>query len=191
MVLGKTLFLHRSAPKGWWEDYIQLTARAPAPTASVARLSIGDFTLTEVTQLLEPLGQDRQAIDIHYKHGIRDLLGCPIAGRWLLAYWSKKVITLGLEQRAFLFLAATFAAIRLEKFQQPVPGRVPKGADITARELAVLRALSIGLRPAEVAKHLELGTETIRTHIKKAEVKLGVATPEAACCAAIRLRLIP
>ncbi len=62
---------------------------------------------------------------------------------------------------------------------------------MTARELSVLRALSLGQRPREVAKQLGLGGETVRTHIKKAQVKLGVGTPGAAIASAIRLYLIP
>ncbi len=27
--LGKTAFLHRSVPKGWWDEYMTLSARAP------------------------------------------------------------------------------------------------------------------------------------------------------------------
>ena len=62
---------------------------------------------------------------------------------------------------------------------------------MTARELSVLRALSLGDRPLDAAKHLELGAETVRTHIKKAQLKLAARTPSAAVAAAIRLRLIP
>jgi DNA-binding CsgD family transcriptional regulator len=55
----------------------------------------------------------------------------------------------------------------------------------------VLRALSLGERPNQVAKQLGLGEETVRTHIKKAQLKLGVRTLGAAIASAIRLHLIP
>ena len=55
----------------------------------------------------------------------------------------------------------------------------------------MLRALSLGERPSQVAEHLGLGEETVRTHIKKAQLKLGVRTLGAAIASAIRLRLIP
>jgi hypothetical protein len=31
LVLGKTVFLHKSVPKGWGEDRTQLTTGSPAP----------------------------------------------------------------------------------------------------------------------------------------------------------------
>ena len=189
--LGKTAFLHRSVPKGWWDEYMMLSARAPAPSAALARLAIAPYTMTEVTQMLEPLGEDRSAFDIHAKYGIRDALGCPIAGRWLFAYWSRRVIKLEPDKRALLFLAAMFATLNLQRFVQPSAERVPKGSTLTARELSVLRALSLGERPAGIAKSLGLGEETVRSHIKKAQTKLGATTLVSAVSRAIRLRLIP
>ena len=62
---------------------------------------------------------------------------------------------------------------------------------MTARELSVLRALSLGERPAGIAKNLGLGEETVRSHIKKAQTKLGANTLVSAVSRAIRLRLIP
>ena len=43
-----------------------------------------------------------------------------------------------------LFMGATFAAIRLQRLIGPQVGRIGKGAALTARELAVLRQLSMG-----------------------------------------------
>ena len=45
-------------------------------------------------------------------------------------------------------------------------------ASLTPRELSVLRWLSLGHRIAEVGEDLGLGEETVRSHIKKAQVKL-------------------
>ena len=134
----------------------------------MARLAIGPYTLSEVLQVLEPMGIDRWAVDLHHRYGIRDLMGVPIGGRWVFAFWSRKTIRIAPEERALLFLAAAYATIRLQKLVQPTSARIPKGAALTARELSVLRALSLGERPREVAKHLGLGDETVRTHIKKA-----------------------
>jgi LuxR family quorum sensing-dependent transcriptional regulator len=189
--LGKTVFLHRSVPKGWWEDYLRMTTLRPAPAMIMARLAIGPYTLSELLNVLEPIGIDRWAIDLHQRYGIRDLMGVPIGGRWVFAFWARKLIKIAPEERALLFLGGTYATIRLQKLVQPTPARIPKGAALTARELSVLRALSLGERPREVAKHLGLGEETVRTHIKKAQLKLGVETPGAAIASAIRLHLIP
>jgi DNA-binding CsgD family transcriptional regulator len=70
-------------------------------------------------------------------------------------------------------------------------GRIGKGAVLTARELAVLRLLSIGNPMREVADLLELGGETVRSHLKKAQAKLGVHDRTHAVAQAIRQRLIP
>ena len=71
-------------------------------------------------------------------------------------------------------MGATFAAIRLQRLVGPQVGRIGKGAALTARELAVLRLLSMGHHVRQVAGLLELGEETVRSHLKKAEAKLGV-----------------
>ena len=71
-------------------------------------------------------------------------------------------------------------------------GRIGEnGLTLTARELAVLRLFSIGKRVSEAATHLEPGEETIRSHLKKAEAKLGVHDRAHAVAQAIRLQLIP
>jgi DNA-binding CsgD family transcriptional regulator len=189
--LGRTVFLHRSVPKGWWEDYRGMSALSPAPSMIMARLAIGPYTLAQILRVLEPVGIDRWSIDLHHKYGIRDLMGVPVGGRWVFAYWARKLITSTAEESALLFLGAAYATIRLQKLVLPTPTRLGKGAALTARELSVLRALSLGERPSQVAKQLALGEETVRTHIKKAQLKLGARTLAAAIASAIRLRLIP
>ena len=67
-----------------------------------------------------------------------------------------------------------FATTRLQKLTPPFTGRLGKGACLTPRELWVLRSLSLGHRVAEIGKDLGLGEETVRSHVKKAQTKLGV-----------------
>jgi len=191
LVLGKTVFLHKSAPKGWWEQRMQLSAISPAPGDVVARLALAPFTISEVMRSLEPIGVDRWAVELNLKHGMRDFFGCPIGGRWLFAYWSPKVLQLQEDQRALLYLGAAFATTRLQKLAPLFTGRLGKGACLTPRELSVLRSLSLGHRVAEISKDLGLGDETVRSHIKKAQVKLGVRNSMHAVGQAIRMRLIP
>jgi DNA-binding CsgD family transcriptional regulator len=62
---------------------------------------------------------------------------------------------------------------------------------LTPRELSVLRLLSLGHRVAEISRELGLGEETIRSHVKKAQTKLGVRNSMHAVAQAMRLRLIP
>jgi DNA-binding CsgD family transcriptional regulator len=191
LVIGKTVFLHDSAPQGWWEERAQLSARSPAPSDIGARLALAPFTLSELMKSLEPIGVDRWAIELNLKHGIRDLLGCPIGGRWIFVYWSPKAMQLQQDQRALLYLGAAFATTRLQKLAPPFIGRLAKGASLTPRELSVLRSLSLGNRLAEISKDLGLGEETVRTHIKKAQTKLGARNSIHAVSRAMRLRLIP
>jgi DNA-binding CsgD family transcriptional regulator len=143
--------------------------------------------------MLEPVGVDRWPIELALKYGMRDTLNCPVGGRWVVAFWSAKVLSslLSEEARAILIMGATFAAIRLQKLVGPQVARIGKGAALTARELAVLRLLSIGRPMREAAANLELGEETVRSHLKKAETKLGVRDRTHAVAQAIREHLIP
>ena len=95
------------------------------------------------------------------------------------------------EQRVLLFLGASFAAIRLQKIIGPVPERIGRGYSLTPRELAVLRSLAEGKRMRDTANHLGLGEETVRSHLKKAQAKLGVHDRTHAVVQAIRQHLIP
>ncbi len=59
------------------------------------------------------------------------------------------------------------------------------------RFLAVLRLLSMGKQLAAIATHLGIGEETVRSHLKKAESKLGVRNRTHAIAQAMRRHLIP
>ena len=189
--VGKTVFLHKSAPVGWWDEHIELMGGHPGPGITFAQYSIASFTMSELMRTLEPLGVDRWPIELAQKYGMRDSLNCPVGGRWIVVFWSGKVLSLSEEARAVLSMGATFAAIRLQKLMGPQVARIGKGAALTARELAVLRLLSIGRSTKAAAALLELGAETIRSHLKKAEAKLGVHDRTHAVAQAIRHHLIP
>jgi len=66
-----------------------------------------------------------------------------------------------------------------------------KRASVTPRELAVLRLVSIGRRTEEIAQVLGLGEETVRSHLKKVQGKLGVRNRAHAAAEAVRQQLIP
>ena len=80
LVIGKTVFLHKSVPKGWWEERAQLATRSPAPMDVVARLALSAFSFSEMMKILEPIGIDRWAVDLNMKHGMRDAFNVP--NRW-------------------------------------------------------------------------------------------------------------
>jgi DNA-binding CsgD family transcriptional regulator len=143
--------------------------------------------------MFEPVGIDRWAHELGLKFGMRDGLTCPVGARWVVVYWSRKALshTLSPQLRALLFMAANFAAIRLEQIVGPDPGRIGKQMALTPRELSVLRLASNGHRTKRIAQLLELGEETIRSHLKKAQAKLGAKDRLHAVAEALRHQLIP
>jgi DNA-binding NarL/FixJ family response regulator len=63
-------------------------------------------------------------------------------------------------------------------------------AELTQRELAVLAMIADGLSHEQIGDRLGIGSETVRTHMKKACVRLGASTRTQAVAAALRQGLI-
>jgi DNA-binding CsgD family transcriptional regulator len=125
---------------------------------------------------------------------MRDALTCSVGRRWLVAYWSKRPLNskaLSEPNRIVLFAAASFAALRLEQLVDHDPQWKGKRPRVTPRELAVLRLASLGRQLDEIATALGLGEETVRSHLKKVQHKLGVRNRVHAASEAIRQQLIP
>ena len=164
-----------------------------APNLFLARSSLASFTWTELLRLFEPIGIDRSSHELALKYGMRDGLTCPVGGRWAVMFWSPRVLSNILTQpcRIMIFAAANFAALRLEQLAGPDVRRIRSSARLTSREVAVLRLVSTGGQTRDIAKALGLGEETIRSHLKKAETKLGVRNRTHAACEALRHALIP
>ncbi len=180
-----------STPKGWWEEWTRQIPHKLPIGYMLARMSLGPHTATESLQLLEPIGVDRWGFELAQKYGARDMFSCPVGGRWLIAFWSGGA--LGKEftdaARIMIFAAASFAALRLD--QLAVGPSTPPDHVITPRELSVLRLLSVGTPFKETAEYLGISEETVRTHLKKVQVKLGVRNRTHAVAEALRRRLIP
>jgi DNA-binding CsgD family transcriptional regulator len=191
--LGKSVFLHKDVPDGWWEEHVALSQGRFSPILFLARSSLASFTWTEVLRLFEPVGMDRWYHELALKYGMRDGLTCPVGGRWAVAFWSRRALSNILTQpcRIMIFAAANFAALRLEQLAGPDVSRIGSRARLTSRELAVLRLVSVGGQTHDIAQALGLGDETIRSHLKKAGTKLGVRNRTHAACEALRQTLIP
>jgi DNA-binding CsgD family transcriptional regulator len=190
---GSSVFLHKGVPKGWWEEYQTLARGKFRPLLFLAQSSMAPYTWAEAKQMVEPIGIDRWSEELFLKYGIRDALSCPVAGRWVVVFWSRKDLSKGLERqtRNMVFAAATFSALRLEQLTRPDFARTEGPARLTPRAIAVLRLISTGARHREVAKALQIGEETVRSHLKKVQIKLGVHNRAHAVAEALRQNLIP
>jgi len=192
LALGKTVFLHSDAPKGLWEEWSTKLHRHLPIGYLMARSALAPHTLTESLQALQPIGADRWGYELFLQRGVRDGLLCPIGGRWLVVFWSRKmlskVVTPGV--RVIIYAAASFAAMRLDQLVGAAAEGVNVSARLTPRELAVLRLLSFGTPFKEVAKYLGLGEETVRTHARKAQSRLGAKNRTHAVAEAIRQHLL-
>jgi LuxR family quorum sensing-dependent transcriptional regulator len=81
--------------------------------------------------------------------------------------------------------------LRLEQLIDHDPRWMGKRVRVTPRELAVLRLISMGRQTEQIAQVLGLGEETVRSHLKKVQTKLGVRNRSHAVAEAIRQQLIP
>ena len=191
--LGKSAFLHADVPEGWWEEYEALARGRFRPMLFLAKSSMASHTWTEVRRLMQPIGIDKWTYELALKYGMRDGLTCPVGARWVVGFWSRKELSNVLTQpiRILLFAAASFAALRLEQLVEPDPTRFGPRSQLTPRELAVLRLASMGAQSSEMSKALDIGSETVRSHLKKAQNKLGVCNRTQAVAEALRQNLIP
>ena len=191
--LGKSVFLHKDVPQGWWEEYTALAPGKFQPLLFLAKSSMAACTWTEVKRMLEPIGVDRWSDELALKYGMRDGLTCPVGGRWVVSFWSRRDLSKVLQERMRIAIvaAASFAALRLEQLAGPDAIRLGSRAHLTPRELSVLRLVSTGSQCHDAAKALGLGEETIRSHLKKAQAKLGVHNRAHAVAEALRQNLIP
>jgi DNA-binding CsgD family transcriptional regulator len=143
--------------------------------------------------MVQPIGSDTWSYDLALKHGMRDGLTCPVGGRWVVAFWSRKELSTIVTPplRIMISAAAGVAALRLNQLVDPDAHIFGQHTQLTPRELAVLRLVSTGVHNRQVAEALGLGEETVRSHLKKAQNKLGARNRTQAVVEALRQHLIP
>jgi LuxR family quorum sensing-dependent transcriptional regulator len=173
--LGKNAFIHNSVPQGWTEEWAAFVKSGHCLGLMTARMCLAPFTWKEMTRMFDPVGIDRWPVDLAHKYGMRDGFLCPVGGRWVLGFWSPKPLDCSFTQqpRGLLYMAASAAAVRLEHLVGYEGRRIDSRAHLTPREQSVLRHASLGQPLEEIARSLGLGQETVRSHFKKAQAKLG------------------
>src|SRR5215510_5306331 len=128
-----------ATPVDWWKEYAAKAAEGYDPGIMMAKTSLLAYTWTETMQFLEPIGIDRWPYNLALKYGIRDALTCCVGQRWLVAYWSRRVLRNLLTHplRILLIAAAGFAASRLDQVTMDRTKRFADPPRVTPRELAV------------------------------------------------------
>jgi len=190
--LGRNVFIHRDVPRGWTEEWAAFVTSGHCTGLMTARMCLAPFTWSELLRMLDPIGFDRWPFELALKHGMLDGYVCPVGGQWVVAFWSPRFLgqDFGQQARGLLYLAASAAAIRLERLTCNDAKRVGSRAALTPREQSVLRHASSGETLAEIAKALGLGEETVRSHFKKVQAKLGTRNRTHTVAEAIRELLI-
>jgi DNA-binding NarL/FixJ family response regulator len=95
--------------------------------------------------------------------------------------------------RGDALLAPSVTRRLIASFGRPArePVRPPGLAELTAREEEVLRLLAEGLSNAEIAARLFVGEATVKTHVARVLMKLGVRDRVGAVVVAFRAGLAP
>jgi DNA-binding CsgD family transcriptional regulator len=189
--LGRSIFFHPDFPgEDFWPEYQKLAIANGSLTNDYARHQSLPFTLTEAMRALRLTGGDRWLIELLQRFRIRDALYCPFR-RWILVFHSgREVLRVDHFDRhvlAWVAGAAVEQVERLVKKQWPFDQR----ADLTPREIEVLRVRSRGKKNPEAAKEMGVGIETVRTYLKRAKKKLRARDVTEAVAKAMRQGLLP
>ena len=88
-------------------------------------------------------------------------------------------------------LIASFTSAPPPREADPAPVQLSGVDELTARELEVLVLLADGLSNAEIAAKLYVGEATVKTHVARVLMKLGVRDRVQAVIVAFRAGLVP
>jgi DNA-binding CsgD family transcriptional regulator len=189
--LGRSIFFHPDFPgEDYWSEYQKLAIAHGSFTNDYARLQSLPFTLTEAMRALRLTGSDRWLIELLRRFRIRDTLYCPFR-RWNLVFHSGgEVLRIDYFDRHVLAWAAGAAVEQIERLVKKQL-LFDQRADLTRREIEVLRLRSRGKKNPEAAKEMGVGVETVRTLLKRAMKKLGAHDVTEAVVKAMRQGLLP
>jgi two-component system, NarL family, response regulator LiaR len=70
---------------------------------------------------------------------------------------------------------AVAAVLRGETFAPPTPRPVTKGAELSTRETEVLELICRGMSNLEIAEHLYVSVNSVKTYVRQIYQKIGVA----------------
>jgi DNA-binding CsgD family transcriptional regulator len=190
-VFSESILHHKSVPAAF-RDKLRLSTQKYGPSL-LAQMAADDpppFTITEAMQRLQLSGGDRWIIDLMHEHGIRDGFYCP-QGSWTVAFSSSQVLkpsALSQEARVSIDVAANLAVYRVKQLM--ASRVVAEAADLSPRELSVLRHLAGGMDAARIAEQMGLSENSVRTYLKRAQKKLKANSQVHAAVLAVRQRLI-
>lgn len=184
--------LHHESVPATFRDGLRASTQKYGPSL-LAQLAAEDpppFTITEAMQRLQLSGGDRWIIDLMHEHGIRDGFYCP-QGSWTVAFASRQVLkasALSQEARVTIDVAANLAVYRVKEVMASRMNA--EAADLSPRELTVLRHLARGMDAAGIAEQMALSENSVRTYLKRAQRKLNANSQAHAAALAMRRRLI-
>lgn len=170
----------------------------PSAMALAALANPPPFTFSEFARREQPRGTDRWIFDLLKEHGIADGLYCAY-GSWLVVYWSPVVLRGGAalidDARRVPTVLGGIAVGRLKELMKSHRKRGAKLAfaefpELAAGERAVLRHLSQGQEAVDIATAMGLSENTVRTHVRRAMLKLHAKNQLHAVAIAVRNRLI-
>ena len=187
---NQDVFAHESVPKEFWvEFWPMMRQQGPSVLCRMAWANPGLFTLTQAGRDLEPTGTQWWSFDLLKRHGMRDAAFSPV-GRWIVGYWSKKVLQLSPDNRATLYAAAAYAVGRLEGLLGEKKRSLQTSPVLSPRELAVLRNYAAGKDQREIAAELSVGEGTVKTFFSRVQKKLKAKHRGHAVLLAMRKSLI-
>jgi LuxR family quorum sensing-dependent transcriptional regulator len=188
--VGETLFWHKSVPMEWQREYEMMRVNRYDLIVMLARMGITPFAWSETADTLNLVGGERWVHDLMQRYGIRDGITASVGARWMINVWSPEKVTMTSKVRVMLATVAMHAALRLEELVRGNLRDTARRPQVSPRELAVLRGASLGQTASETAKVLGLSVETVRTHMKSAQERLGARNSAHAVANAMRLRLL-